>query len=61
MSIIFEQGNAFLNGFVNELMSVQTDDRIIEIGFGTGKLINKMAQKIATGCIEGIDFRLRRC
>ena len=56
MSIIFDQGNAFLNGFVNELMSVQIDDRIIEIGFGTGKLIYKMAQKIETGLIEGVDF-----
>src|SRR5210317_1629604 len=56
MSIIFDQGNAFLNGFVNELMSVQIDDRIIEIGFGTGKLIYKMAQKIDTGLIEGVDF-----
>jgi len=56
MSIIFDQGNAFLNGFVNELMSVQIDDRIIEIGFGTGKLIYKMTQKIDTGLIEGIDF-----
>jgi len=56
MSIIFDQGNAFLNGFVNELMSVQIDDRIIEIGFGTGKLIYKMALKIDTGLIEGIDF-----
>ena len=56
MSIIFDQGNAFLNGFVNELMSVQIDDRIIEIGFGTGKLIYKMAQQIDTGLIEGVDF-----
>jgi ubiquinone/menaquinone biosynthesis C-methylase UbiE len=56
MSIIFDQGNVFLNGFVNELMSVQIDDRIIEIGFGTGKLIYKMAQKIETGLIEGVDF-----
>ena len=56
MSIIFDQGNAFLNGFVNELMSVQIDDRIIEIGFGTGKLIYKMAQQIDTGIIEGVDF-----
>ena len=56
MSIIFDQSNAFLNGFFNELMAVQIDDRIIEIGSGTGKLIYKMAQKIDTGLIEGIDF-----
>ena len=56
MSIIFDQGNAFLNGFVNELMSVQIDDRIIEIGFGTGKLIYRMARQIDKGLIEGVDF-----
>ena len=56
MSVVFDQGNAFLNDFVNDLMSVQTDDRIIEIGSGTGKLINRMAKKIDQGLIEGIDF-----
>jgi ubiquinone/menaquinone biosynthesis C-methylase UbiE len=56
MRIVFDQGNAFLNTFVSDLMSVQTDDCIIEIGSGTGKLIYKMAQKIDKGLIEGIDF-----
>jgi len=56
MRVVFDQGNAFLNDFVNDLMSVQTDDRIIEIGSGTGKLINRMAKKIDKGLIEGIDF-----
>ena len=55
MSKVFDQGNAFLNDFVNELMLVQTDDRIIEIGFGTGKLIYKMARQIDKGLIEGVD------
>lgn len=55
MSIVFDKGNAFLNDFVNELMSVQADDRIIEIGFGTGKLIYKMARQIDKGLIEGVD------
>jgi ubiquinone/menaquinone biosynthesis C-methylase UbiE len=56
MRMVFDQGNAFLNNLVNDLMSVQTDDRILEIGSGTGKLINKMALKIDSGLIEGIDF-----
>ena len=56
MSIVFDRGNAFLNNFTNELMSVQTDDHIIEIGFGTGKLIHRMAQQIDKGVIEGVDF-----
>jgi ubiquinone/menaquinone biosynthesis C-methylase UbiE len=56
MSIVFDRGNAFLNDFVNELMSVQIDDRIIEIGHGTGKLIYRMAQHIDKGSIEGVDY-----
>ena len=40
----------------NELMSVQIDNRIIEIGFGTGKLIYRMAQQIDKGLIDGVDF-----
>jgi hypothetical protein len=39
MSIVFDRGNAFLNDFVNELMSVQIDDRIIEIGLGNIKCL----------------------
>jgi ubiquinone/menaquinone biosynthesis C-methylase UbiE len=56
MRMVFDKGNAFLNNFVNDQMSVQTDDHILEIGSGTGKLINKMALKIDNGFIEGIDF-----
>ncbi len=56
MKMVFDQGNSFLNNFVNDLMSVQTDDRVLEIGSGTGKLIDKMALKIDRGFIEGIDF-----
>jgi ubiquinone/menaquinone biosynthesis C-methylase UbiE len=56
MSVVFNQGNASLNGLVNKLMSVRADDRVIEIGFGTGKLIQKMAQQIDSGLIEGVDF-----
>ena len=56
MSIVFDRGNSFLNDFVNELIYVQIDDRIIEIGFGTGKLIYRMAQQIEKGIIEGVDF-----
>ena len=56
MSLIFSKGNAALNQFTYELMSVQKDDKVLEIGFGTGTLINKLAQQIDKGIIEGIDF-----
>lgn len=56
MRLVFDQGNAFLNSLVNDLMFVQADDRIIEIGSGTGKLIHRMAHNIDNGLIEGVDF-----
>ena len=56
MSVIFDKGNAYLNEFVNELMSVQANDHVLEIGFGTGKLIYKMAKQVKKGHIEGVDF-----
>ena len=56
MPVVFDRGNAFLNGFVNSLMTVQPNDRVLEIGCGTGKLINIMAKKVDKGIISGIDF-----
>ena len=56
MSIIFDKGNANINRFVYELMSVRKDDHILEVGFGTGKLIYEMAKRIDEGLIEGVDF-----
>ncbi len=56
MSAIFNKGNADLNGFVNELMDVQKNDNILEIGFGTGQLIYEMAKQIDEGRIDGVDF-----
>lgn len=56
MSNIFDIGNAYLNGFVNELLSVQKDDQVLDIGCGTGKLIYNMASQINDGYIEGVDF-----
>lgn len=56
MPVIFDRGNAFLNGFVNEMMAVRPDDRLLEIGCGTGKLIYDIAPKIDHGIIKGIDF-----
>ena len=56
MPLVFDRGNAFLNRLVREHMSVRPDDRIIEIGFGTGNLLKQTARSIDTGFIEGIDL-----
>ena len=56
MSMIFEQGNAAINDFMKELLSLQATDHVLEIGFGTGKLITAMAKLVKRGLIEGIDL-----
>ena len=55
MSRVFNYGNTVLNGMVKELLSVQRDDQILEIGFGTGKLISELLPLLDQGQIHGID------
>jgi len=56
ISRIFENGNSIINNFVFETMDLQKDDCVLEIGFGPGKLIQRMAGVIENGRIDGVDF-----
>ena len=56
MSKVFDYGNTFLNTFMLEVLALKENDHILEIGFGTGKLIFNMAKLINSGVIEGIDI-----
>ena len=56
MSKIFDLGNEFLNSFVFDLLVSGSNDRILEIGCGTGKLLNKLANTTNGDYFEGIDF-----
>ena len=56
MTKIFNEGNADLNSFVMDMLELECSDRVLEIGFGTGKLINQMAAITTEGVVEGIDF-----
>ncbi|GBC59162.1 hypothetical protein DENIS_0098 [Desulfonema ishimotonii] len=56
MSRIFDKGNAELNAFMKALLSPVEKDHILEIGFGTGKLIHDMAGVTTRGLVEGVDF-----
>jgi len=56
MSRIFDLGNVVLNDLMRELLTLQEDDHVLEIGSGTGKLINQMARQAHQGLIEGIDL-----
>ncbi len=56
MTKIFNTGNADLNAFVKKCLGLQPEDRVLELGFGTGKLINEIANMTTKGVVEGIDF-----
>ena len=56
MTKIFNNVNADLNTFVKELLNLQREDNVLEVGFGPGKLINEMAGITVKGVVEGIDY-----
>ncbi len=56
MTKIFNSGNADLNTFVKECLALESRDKVLELGFGPGKLINEMANITTEGTVEGIDF-----
>lgn len=56
MAAIFDYGNTTVNTLMRDALEIQKDDRILEIGSGTGKFLRETAQLLDTGCIEGIDF-----
>jgi len=55
-SRIFEKGNSDLNALMYDTLSINEDDHILEIGFGTGTLVRNIADQLKDGLIEGIDF-----
>lgn len=56
MTKIFNTANADLNAFVQEVVALENNDRVLEIGFGPGKLINEMAKNSSEILLEGVDF-----
>jgi ubiquinone/menaquinone biosynthesis C-methylase UbiE len=55
-SQIFKKGNAEMNTFIYDSLSISEDDHILEIGFGPGELIHAMARRVDSGRVEGVDF-----
>ncbi len=45
-----------MNAFVKECLTLESRDKVLEIGFGPGKLINEMANITTEGTVEGVDF-----
>lgn len=47
--------NAAMNRLAAELLNVEPDDHILEIGFGSGAAIAKAAAHLTSGLIHGVD------
>ena len=55
-SWILNKANASLEDMGLELMDIKEVDHILEIGFGNGRLISKMASRLNSGFIAGIEI-----
>lgn len=56
MSRIFDKGNAEMNALVLDSMDITGDERILEIGYGTGTMLRTVAERLEQGLVEGVDF-----
>ncbi|MDA3806290.1 MAG: class I SAM-dependent methyltransferase [Thiomicrorhabdus sp.] len=53
---MFVKGNADLNQFILELMTVQVNEQVLEIGFGPGELLFQLCQQSPSAQFTGLDF-----
>ncbi len=56
MGRLLNRVNDSLNVLMLELLAVNPDDRILEVGFGGGELLGRIAAKTTQGTVDGIDF-----
>lgn len=47
--------NAALNDTTFNLLALQPDDRVLEVGFGGGYLISRMLSMVTEGLVAGVD------
>ena len=53
---VLNRGNAPMNELTVKLLQLRSDDQVLEVGFGGGDLINRLAPIVTRGRIVGVDF-----
>lgn len=56
VGLYMNKGNDFMNRYSINFLDPQSNDRILEIGFGNGKYINEFAQTVNNGFVAGLDY-----
>ena len=56
MSRIFDKGNRVLNDLVLSTMDLTGNEDVLEIGFGTGAMLGRVADQLDRGRTLGVDF-----
>jgi SAM-dependent methyltransferase len=53
---VLNRGNAPMNDLTARLLEVAPDDRVLEVGFGGGDLLDRVAPLVTEGRLVGVDF-----
>lgn len=53
---LLNRANARANRFVQELLQLAPDDDVLEVGFGGGELLFRMARQLPDGQVTGIEL-----
>lgn len=56
MGNLLNLGNTEINELVLQSLDPNPDDRVLEIGFGGGYLLEKLIKRVSSGCVTGIDL-----
>src|SRR5262249_402489 len=53
--VIMARMNADCGAWVSDLLEVQPGDEVLEVGFGPGVIIQRLARLVSSGRVSGID------
>ena len=55
-AFVWNQRNSALNDVVFDRLTLETTDRVLEIGFGGGYLLGRISEIVTAGLVAGVDI-----